>query len=191
MSLSMNAYIPYAPMPYATPPTYTVANTLPQMQGGPSMSFMAPAVSNLRQYPGVITKAPLLYSPLPVQASFHRRNIPHPFLASYYSRSNQYAPMIALPTVAPPLQDLSVPQDGVANPLMRYYLTPPRYEGLQDPVPSRLPLDQIIRPSTIPMSHTDQMNSEPRLTSFFESPMQIERPYIQLGELDLFPRRGA
>jgi hypothetical protein len=178
----------YAPISPATlAPAYTVTTMPANLLVPPPIYTVNPYAPNGRQYPGAITKQ-VPYNEVNARSP-HRRNIPLPYLASYYNRPNAYTPLVSLPIQAPPLIDLSTPQDGAGNPLMRYYLAPPRYEGLKDPVPTTLPLNQIIRPSTVPMPHTDRMNSEPRLSSFFESPQQIERPYIQMGETDLFPQR--
>ncbi len=208
MSLSMNAYanqplpygnsyvlpngIPVADYPINYPidaPAYTVTTMPVNLLVPPPIYTVNPYASNGRQYPAVITKDVPYNAPNASQP--HRRNIPNTLLASYYNRPNQYTPTVSLPTQAPPLVDLSIPQDNAGNPLMRYYLDPPRYEGLNDPLPTSLPLNYIVRPSTVPMPHTDVMNSEPRLSSFYESPQQIERPLIQMGELDFFPNHDV
>jgi hypothetical protein len=209
MSLSMNVYannpLPYASsyaLPYGIPvadypayasvspammaPAYTVTTMPANLLVPPPIYTVNPYAPTSRQYPGSITKQ-VPYNEANARSP-HRRNIPLPYLASYYNRPNDYTPAVGLPTQAPPLLDLTEPQDGTGNPLMRYYLTPPRYEGVNDPVPTTLPLNYIVRPSTVPMSHANSMNSEPRLSSFYESPQQIERPYIQMGELDMFPK---
>ena len=81
------------------------------------------------------------------------------------------------------------PSSTEANPLMRYYQTPPYYSGLKESSPSSLPISQIVRPSTVPAAHTNAMNDEPRLSSHFESPQQqFERPYVSIGSFDMFPR---
>ena len=188
--IPVSDYPTYAPVsPAMIAPAYTVTTMPVNLLVPPPIYTVNPYAPNSRQYPGMISKQIPLYVPPPMGNTPHRRNIPYPLLASYYNRPNAYTPAVGLPTQAPPLLDLSVPQDGGGNPLMRYYLTPPRYEGLSDPMPTTLPLNYIVRPRTVPMSHTDRMNNEPRLSSFFESPQQIERPLIQMGELDLFPQR--
>jgi hypothetical protein len=206
MSITTNAYfnnpLPYerfSSLPYGLPvadyptsppvamfPAYTVTTMPANMLVPPPIYQANPFSSGGRQYPGAITKqAP--YDPSRNRPP-HRLNVPIPYLASYFQRPNDDAAAEGLPTQAPPLADLTVPQDGAGNPLMRFYLAPPRYEGLKDSVPTTLPLNDIVRPSTILMPHPDRMNDEPRLSSFFEQPQQIERPYIQIGELDMFPR---
>ena len=73
-----------------------------------------------------------------------------------------------------------------ANPLMRYYQTPPYFTNLKESSPSSLPVSQIIRPATVPPSHADAMKDEPRLSSHFESQQQFERPYVSVGSFDTF-----
>ena len=207
MSLSTNAY-PHNPLPYQTTyrlpygipvadyptyapvspammaPAYTVTTMPANMLVPPPIYRANPYAPNGRQYPGAIIKQPSYNAMNAVTP--HRRNIPMPYLASYYDRPNQYPSVVGLPPQPPPLLDLSIPQGGAGNPLMRYYLPPPHYERLNDPVPTTLPLNYIVRPSTVT---SDRVNSEPRLSSFFEHQQQIERPYIQMGELDMFSQR--
>jgi hypothetical protein len=203
-----NAYDPYPPHyiypPYSYAPQaygYAVSSPPPNMlitQPFSTTNAYTPYDSpyHERQYPGVVYKIPPHYA-----ASFNPASVPYrqitnvamPDIAPVYynTPATSRTPSASLPTIPPPLMDLSHPQDGTLNPLMRYYMPPQSYPNLQEAPPSRLPIEQIIRPSNVIMPHDDKMNPEFRPTSFFESTQRIEHPNIGIPDMSVSARPEA